>query len=70
MCSTQGPRRPAVAPKEIPQPAPARNERYALPAHFDDSSLKSADAAQGRQGSRFDYLDVPAFLRRRTFQGK
>ncbi len=53
-----------------PQPVAAHKERYELPAHFDDSSLKAAEAGHGRQGNRFDYLDVPAFLRRRTFQGK
>jgi cell division protein FtsZ len=58
----------AVSP--APQPVATYKERYELPAHFDDSSLKAAEAAPGRQGNRFDYLDVPAFLRRRTFQGK
>jgi cell division protein FtsZ len=59
-----------LAVNPAPQPVATYKERYELPAHFDDSSLKAAEAAPGRQGNRFDYLDVPAFLRRRTFQGK
>jgi cell division protein FtsZ len=69
--------RPEIQPEPLPitlspapQPVAAHKERYELPAHFDDNSLKAAEAAPGRQGNRFDYLDVPAFLRRRTFQGK
>jgi cell division protein FtsZ len=55
---------------EPPPPAPRREEPYPLPAHFDDSHLKAAEAGVSRQSNKFDYLDVPAFLRRRTYQGK
>jgi cell division protein FtsZ len=54
---------------EIPQSVPTRSAQITLPAHFDESSLKT-DKTSSKSSGKFDYLDVPAFLRRRTYSDK